>query len=416
MRVFFQWYILVVSILYAIIFLISSIYIKYMTSSISLNNFDFSSFFRYEKALSTLTPELQHGGLTGYLILGDKIQLAVRDSLTYAKIDIPCDIERSDGRKTVVLFEYQKLLYIIKSYKDTDRSALKICFEHNQVTEETSLTVTTASDTLSLPHRMITNNIETAPFEETSSTDLWNKCIPDKQLFISGLLNCLLFISSDEKKHNAIAVFLDKMIVNDRRHIIVYKNCINTCPTKSQGYLPLHKRAAKIMTLLDDVLVSVKLSQDFAFIKIDCNGAEFLTNNAISNIAPPSSDNLVSLHPVKKAFSVTKEHLVDSTNFFSGFYTAAMEWNPLTVLSDGSSCKLLLKNSGVAGYGACKVERNLTTTELCPDPFEVTIINDSLKQFLSKVRDDSLDIFVDDISPACFLSANDLEIYLVKLV
>jgi len=84
-----------------------------------------------------------------------------------------------------------------------------------------------------------------------------------------------------------------------------------------------------------------------------------------------------------------------------------------------STIKFILKDSGIAGQGSCNIERTLIVSdkEDTIEKVEYTIINDSLKQYLSKLMPtENIELKADDEKPAVYMTNGKTEIFFAKLV
>lgn len=390
---------------------------------------DFTSLFEQEKILNVISPEILSGTLNAAIRFEDhkQLQFILKDSTSY--MEVSCDA-KIDGDVSGILIEYQKLMYIFHNYSPEELAAVTLKLVVKDA-DSSTLTLTTGRDKIALPHKVLDDSLvvdiddRQASLEDASAIiglD-WSN-IPDKKDFLSSLTYGLRFVSPDETKNNALAIYADKLIVNDRRHVFVKRFASNL--TGVVDMIPVHKKIAKILTIaaaFDDTMTFTLGGVGNATFYFHSKNLRGRFNNAISNVAPPNENDLVKLTPTAVAFGLDTQNLLQTSTFFSGLYsstTTTSDWNPITWMSKagGDKIKLMLKDSGAIGYNSCSVERELTVSGSTPD-MDVTIINDSLKAFLSLVESSEKEISIQTPSttePAVKLSTKLMDMYMAKLI
>lgn len=394
---------------------------------VTLKNFQFENLFKYEKLFNLLTPSPSFlGGLNAILYIDKQrgVFLEVPDHTAWIRVQIPVTVERNGPNLSFgIHIEYQKLFYILRSYTKEELQTMEFFLTADDETQSSTFLITVAQDKLQIPHVLIPDAREEA-IEETSEwidqakkekNSHWD-LLDDKEDFIAGITQCLQFVGPDEKKNNALAIYSDKLIINDRRHVFIYH--LNTPVPfipRDEIFISLHKKAAKIISFCSSfsTIQSLNFSKDKIWFWTE--DAVGLINNSISNIVPPTEEDLLEIKPTIKIISFPSTLLRETCFFFNGFYTAAMDWNPLTLENRAGQLVVLLKDSGSVEYGSCNVERILPGKALGED-FSVTIINDSLKMFLSKIPEEKeLHIYVEENKPAVYIDGGKTELYLAKL-
>lgn len=389
---------------------------------------DFASLFEQEKILNVISPEILSGALNAIVRFKENSQLQVilKDSTSYMEVSFDAEI---DGDAEGVLIEYQKLMYIFHSYSKEELGTLTMTLNVKDA-DSSTFVLTTGRDKIALPHKVLDSSLITDIDDRSGALDeaaklsglSWTQ-IPDKKDFLASLTYGLRFVSPDETKNNALAIYADKLVVNDRRHVFVKRFGTDIAAT---GMIPIHKKIAKILTTaaaFDEKMTFILGGSNNGTFYFETKNLRGRFNNAISNVAPPNEDDLARLTPAEAAFTINTQQLLQTSTFFSGLYsttTTTSEWNPITweAAADGKVITLKLKDSGVIGYNSCSVERELTIEGNTPE-MNVTIINDSLKAFLSLVENSEKEISIQTPSatePAMKLSSNLMDMYLAKLL
>jgi hypothetical protein len=382
--------------------------------------------FEHEKLFTSLTPETINNSLTAALVYDsaeEKSYIRMKDSLAELSLELESEIVASDKENLAIFFEFSKLMYVLRSYSPEDLSDLKIIVSRDKVKETSSFLITCVKDKLSLPHMVMTKAQEEDYFfleveiPKIVSTDFdinWSLFTPqEKRDFSVGLTSSSLFLDTDEKKNNAVAIYSNKLVSNDIKHVFEYRLDFNIHKDAS-AWVPLHKKIVKIIVAL---LATAELKQFLVNSKVvyfNTSNAFCKMNNSVSNIAPPNTDDLKSISSLNLITALNVETIKNTSNFFSGFYSNS-SMNPLKLEFTKDKIKCVLQDSGLADFGSCNIERDIPSDNTTECTF--TIVNDSLKAFLSRVspEEENIQIYGEDIKPAVKITTKKMDIYLARL-
>lgn len=394
---------------------------------LNIKDIQFKTLSEHEKVLGSFDPEAQDIlNLNLWIPSADKITLVLKDSTAYVELDIPAIVENFTEPAGVRL-EYQKFFYILNSYSPQDLAELKLVIIEDD--ENSSFDIMVGKDLLSLPHIIMERSqldefgelhdqlLQASTNNETTVLS-FNDIFSPISTFIDGISSCLAFVSQDEKKNNAISVYNGKLIVNDRRHVYT---CYGVETNQTIGeFFPLHKKIAKILLQAyfscPIEMFKVFDSADKAYLQTP--NLKCLLNNGMANVAPPTVDDLNAIRPTKKVCDIDIATLRDTTNFFSGFYTSSPDLNPVMIeySAEKDALQVKLRDSGLRG-GSCSIVRDLPGLTIDSDSFEATVINDSLKLFLSKAKKETTaELWIQNEKPSVYLKTEASDIYLAKLV
>jgi hypothetical protein len=395
-----------------------------------ITNINLSNMIKYEETLKQIVPFKQLDDLDSYIIIyGNELRLIVKESSSFISIIMPCQIlyNTSDVPQLGVLINYDTLSHILRSYSEETLQTLsfRICVE-----EETSyFKVIAANDKISLSHlpcsettleelssMMKIPEIEDAAFDIVLFND-------GKLDFLKGIANCLPFIDDNAKKNNAFAIYNDKIIVNNKSHVFIYHYNNPVVFMDSETPISLHKKSAKIFNILSNRKIEYNafITKDERKVYISAEGFYAELNNALSNISPPSQNDLNDLKAPVAVCSLKAKTLLESSIFFNGFYKSNNEHKPLTISIEKEGLKLTLKDSGVAGYNTCNVERLIPYESPVPTVTNfvmTTIPNDSLIRYLKEINpEDSVTIYMDDVEShrAVYFYHPKKEVYIGKM-
>ena len=362
--------------------------------NLRIKNIDFKGLFDHEKILSGFEFDAADILNLNLWIQNEKtVTLVVKDSTAYVELDIPCEVE--DFKTPVgIRLESQKFFYILHSYLVDDLALMTIAV--TQDGDNSTFDIKVGKDKLSLPHILMEDSqlFEISELHDqlvdsmkVKNYDLSLVSIKNSAEFGEAIGSCLPFISSDEKKNNALSIYGDKIIVNDRTHVYIYGG-LETGVLKKE-YIPLHKKIARVFVqaFSSGLVVNFIVFENRNKAYLETSVMKCVFNNAMSNVAPPAEDDLKAIYPKKKICDINVNALRDTSNFFSGFYSSSLDLDPIILAYDKSNketLKVLLKDSGVRG-GSCSIDRELSVI-MDSDNFEVTVINSSLKQFLGKIK------------------------------
>jgi len=351
------------------------------------------------------------------------LSLFMSNALGYMEIQIPASIEAIDVDEDFSLaVELSKLNHIFSSYSEQELKEMTIILGKNE-DDTTYFNIKTERDILSLPHLAVNNLTEKYRAEDSFKEYNEDKgfClsnIADTQDFIQGLLYTFSFIGRDDKKNNAIVINPSYVSYNDDRYIYKYNYTTGAITFDTQVFI--YKKIARIIIDTFSSIEDFFVTNNNSIIHIKSPGFMAYLNNALSNASPPSEEDIEGLKPDVSLCTLPVNAVKDVTTFFSGFYNASMEYNPLTFTMDKlSTIKFILKDSGIAGQGSCNIERTLIVSdkEDTIEKVEYTIINDSLKQYLSKLMPtENIELKADDEKPAVYMTNGKTEIFFAKLV
>ena len=323
--------------------------------------------FEHEKLFSSITPETINNTLTAALLYKkgtSKTSIVMKDSLSIIILDLEGDVQVDTPEDLAIFFEFSKLMYILRNYDAETLKTLKIMISINKEKETSSFNITCAKDRLSLPHMIMTEaqqddffSLETQVPEDTSKflhwTDLSDSARRD---FSQGLMNSALFLDTDEKKNNAIALYSNRIVSNDPTQVFVYN--LNE-KLIIDNWIPLHKRIVKIMVtlLLSGNLTEAFINKDLVY--FSTSKAFCKLNNAVSNIAPPDEADLERISSKELLTKTSIELIKNTSNFFSGFYTSSSAINPIKLDFFKDKILCILQDSGLAEFSSCNIEREI---------------------------------------------------------
>lgn len=392
--------------------------------TLTLSNLNTLNLFEHEKLFQSLSPEAINSTLTAALLYDQaskKVSIAMKDSLASIKLDIESDSVLSDPKEDfAIFFEYSKLMYILRSYTVEDLATLKIVASYDLSKETSSFVITCKGDKLSLPHMVMTESqrddyitLDILAPKDLSTYFSWAD-LDDSQRrdFTLGISSSLSFLDTDEKKNNAVAVYPDKIVSNDAKAVFVYRMDSNiSLPT---DWIPIHKRAVRVVSSLLSSSLLENLYFNSSYVYLSTSVVNCKMNNSISNIAPPTEDDLINISSEEKIIDVSIEDLKNTSSFFSGFYSST-SMNPLKITFEKKEMIFTLQDSGLADFGSCNIERRVDC-----EPFsegEYTIINDSLKIYLSRVlaTEEKVSMWGQGDKPAVKLSTLKMDVYLARL-
>ena len=376
--------------------------------------------FEHERLFQSLTPEVVNSNLNAALLYDSNTKeasIVMKDSLANIQMTLDCSVE--EDKDVGIFFEFSKLMYILQNYSEEDLKGLCIVADYDAVKETSKFNITCASDKLSLPHMVMTDaqrddylHLDFSLNDEEGFQ--WSTLTDSQKLdFSEGLANALNFLDTDEKKNNAVAVYPDKIIANDIKHVFLWK--FNSQILLPLEKIPIHKKIARIASSLmhSGLLNAFVVNSSSAL--LSTSKATCRMNNAVSNIAPPSTDDLARISAESVGLEMDASTLYQTSKFFSGFYSTNT-MNPLKVLFDPENLTFILQDSGLADFGSCNIERKVKASSSFEG--EVTIVNNSLICFLGLLdmsNPVSLKIYVAQDKQAVRIVSDRMEIYLARL-
>jgi hypothetical protein len=404
-----------------------------MKQKLHLSNINFSNLFSYEKALSVLNPISSIGNLNASFIYNKEtnvVSILILDTTALVKLTMQSEVTSNDFEEENIgiQIDFKKFFYAINQYKDNS-SKIEIILEKENLNNY--FMIKNGTDKISLPVIELTsdkiNEFNDRFLDEVKEESYVFNTKENKDYLINlniSFRNSYAFIGRDEQKNNAGALYLDKFIVNDRRHIYIQK--FPTIDTKyeefNNSFITLHKKNMRIIseTLNTEVDYELKILKNYSKIYITTLGFSCILNNALANIVPPNEEELEAIKPINKIFETTIDTLYKASSFFSGFYSSSNDIRALSMkLNDKKELMLYLKDTGVAGFGEFSIEKILSSSidlDIIDKDQKSTIIFDSLKDFLNKEdSNETVEIYMDADKPAVFVKLTNSEIYLAKL-
>ncbi len=239
--------------------------------------------------------------------------------------------------------------------------------------------------------------------------------------FLKGLDLSKSFLSKNEKSNNAYAIYNDRVIVNDERHVFVYRLNNHAHAIKaSVPFASLHKLPVKILSIFNDQnsqFYAVMEGQEAIVIYTD----SFMVtiNNSFASIKPPSAERLEALIPKTLLTRLPVGQLLKACHFFDNYYRSGSEYQPLTIEVCPDGIKFLLKDSGINGSASANAEKfiecEITDDGITNNPVSATFLNSSLQHYLSGLpKADSVDIYHSEDAKCVFLRHPKQSIYLAK--
>lgn len=401
---------------------------------LTVQNVDIREFKEYLGVLDQLSTDTKQDGLNAFLFYStgqNRLNLILKDSFTFASVDIPCQIIND---KDEMGFDWglginsNTLSYILSSYQEEQLASMN--WELGEAADGKSFfRIVTTYDNLSLPHLTMTPD-QISELRELLSTPLpevkfsLSDFKDQRNDFLAGMADCMGFVSDDDRKNNAVALYTNRMMVNDQRHIFIYDYNLPALFLEENTPVVLHKKIVR--TLLAFWSKKAITSFDAAVAedqkKVFITAPHFVAilNNALANIIPPQKADLVNLTPLERTCTPLVKDLLDTATFFSGFYKGGMEFKPIMVETlENEGIKFTLRDSGVAGFNSSNIERMLPVDVSGATPgCSSTLLNDSLIKFLKTLpatKEDTISMFMDSDHPAVYLSGAKKKIYLARL-
>jgi len=399
---------------------------------IKLSNIDFSNFLKYEDVLNQLSPQIQLDDLNSSIIKTEvALYLVIKETSSFAKIDIVALIEGDTDANMGISINYPLFFKIVHSYTTEQLQSLIIDIETGN---NSHFKIDVASDKISLPHLVMTDDqlkeitsLIDVHYDLTNKNNAFQLSLfnDGKTDFLQGISCCLPFLDDkEERKNNAFALYNNRMLVNDKRHIFIYNYSNPVIFMKDSEPTVLHRKSAKMFSILFSrkINFNAAINSDQSKVFILSDRFEAILNNSISNILPPSQGDMDALRPNKAVYFVKASTLLDTSLFFQGFYRSAMEYKPLTLSVETRGIRFILRDSGVAGYNSCYVERFLSFEQLPENVTEdkvvvsTVIMNESFLRYLKEIdKEELLTIYMDDKKKAVYIQNSKKEIYLAKL-
>ncbi len=373
-----------------------------MPNTIVVSDIDFDNFLTYSDIFSTLSSSSKEemNAIIIYDSENNSLYFLTEESTSYAHMRVNATIkfEKKEESTQVILgtgVSSDLLFYTLSNYSSEERKEITFTITFG---EQGGFLIQRGRDKVYLPCKYLSNskldvNFKTLIKDELpeAPTIFQLSLLGDqKNDFLKGLIQSSKFISKDEKKNNAYAIYQDKIIVNDKRHIFIYRfdNLASFIPEETP--ISLHKTSAKIfMTMASKNLNFDAIMFDNTRVYLYSGDFTAVINNSIANINPPPAKSLLALIPSVQVTNVVAGTLVSMANFFMGFYRGSSEYKPITFEVQKEGIKLLLKDSGISGSASCNVEKlmecDLFEGALEANNSQVSILNDSMISFAKEL-------------------------------
>jgi hypothetical protein len=394
---------------------------------LTATNLDFSNLLQLSGIVKGSNPTVQLENLNAYLFYDKQknlLSFLVKGRILTAAIGIPAILDVDSDTDIAIAIYSDNLIHLISTYSEEQKKTLIMTIEAD---EDTSyLEFICEKDKILFAHLiskeaevkeigMLIDKLETvADSKSLFSTNMLLG--EDKQYFLTGIENCLSFIEGD-LRNNAIAIYQDRLIANDKRHIYLY-DFVNKLPINDPP-LALHKEVAQVI-----INLNTKKGKMIFFL-LDNNKVHLYDeklkfyaelNNSMSNILPPTAEDLKMLAPTDLVFSYGKKALEEQLKFFMGFYTNKVGYKTICLDTLPEGIKFVLRNSGVVGYSSSHIERTLDV-EINPqytDLHAVVIITSIMDFIHGLAADDKVEFYLDNEHRAVVLKCNRQQIYLPK--
>lgn len=396
-------------------------------AKITVSDINFKEIMACKDALDQLSADKQLDNLNAYLFYSKgTLNMVVKEATSFADLSIQAHIE-GEAEDFGIIMNYSTFFYVVDNYSEENLKTLRIEID-SEKEPHFKIVVPGIKDTLALPHMVMTDS--QVKEIQTLVTMLFPKDNPlfdletlgeGKKDFIGGIFSSMPFISDDERKNNAFAIYHDKIIVNDRRHIFIY-TLDNPIENLLVEPISLHKKIAKIFMILaaKKVDFTAMMTRDQKRVFVKANQLMAVLNNSISNIAPPTEKDLERIQPSQVICSMKGKTLFMTSTFFNGFYKSNMEFKPLTLDIGEKGIRFVLKDSGVSGYNACNIERYIEFEDQHVNDglyVKASIMNDSFLKFCKELTDENVVIRMDDDEnhQTVYLETTKRRLFMAKL-
>jgi len=407
-----------------------------MQKSITLAGIDFTNLFVQEKMFSLLTPTTSVGNLNAILYLDSEkntLNLFIKDTTSCILIDMPVESVTDTGTPLTFFglrIDYTKFLYAIQQYSIEERDSMTI--ELSQDNQQSFFSIKNKKDNITLSSYIIEEK------EIISAICIFdNKPLPEEMHILTTSSNkeslitlyesfktALAFIGKDENRNNSASVYNKQIVVNDRRHVYVTKFSKELPFGFNNKYISWHKKNMRIFmeTLNTNSEYSIEIQKDGLKMYIVSTGFSGMFINSMANSVPPSLEELEGIKPTTQIFESSVKELSDACDFFSGFYSNTAEFKVLNLSVNTfhtNDITLSLRDSGVAGFGACNIEKVLTSSSFentLTEDSKALIIYDSLRDFLKREGSTNMvKVYLQEDKPAVYLAGEMTEIFLSKI-
>jgi hypothetical protein len=390
--------------------------------NLTATNLDFSNLLQLSGIVKSASAKAQLENLNAYLVYtGGKLDFFIKGNVITAAIAIPATV-KSDFDKDIAIAIYSdNLIHLISTYTEAQKKELIMTIE---IGKNSLFEFTYGTDKVDLAH-LVPKETEVEEIVDLLSKlsvvfSLEDASIgplmlgEDEEYFLSGIENCLSFIEGD-LRNNAIAIYPDRLIANDNRHIYIY-GLTNNLPIENAP-IALHKDVANtIINLYRKGIMAFYIMKNGKVKLFDDYGFRAEMNNSMSNILPPTDADLKMLAPTSLTFSYDKKSLEEQLKFFIGFYTNKVSYKTICIETLPTGIKLILKNAGVVGYNSSHVERTVELKMYNEYSKPSVVLITSIIDFIHNLdASDIIDFYMDNEHRAVILRCNRQEIYLPKL-
>lgn len=401
-----------------------------------ISNLDLVPYFSLRKSLESSNPIRTVGTLNSMVVVNtesSELEIGIQTLSSFMKVSISIAIESNNFpmSKFGIQIELEKLGYAFDQYKNSYKE-IKLIFEEEENGKFVFL-ILSKTDKIVLPIGQLSfaqiknmNEIFTQKKALADASSIkFSMSNPEDKLFLlsmqKGFENSFSFLGKDENNYNACALYVDKIIVNDLRHVFIYHFPSST--PKFSSFIPIHKKNMKFIydTMNSETEYTLSIFSEETGIFISTDNLVCFLNNGIADTIPPTEEDLMGIRPSNKVFSTALNTLLSSIEFFDGFYSSRSELRALTFeVNEKNELLFYLKDKGIGGYGSFSVEKVIPATNAemwAVTSSPTTIIQDSIKLFLlnAPIRGEKeivVDLYMEDEKPAVYLTIDNMEIYL----
>ena len=380
---------------------------------------DLSNLLQLESVVNTLQPDVKLENLNSYLYYSrprQTLYLLVKGSIAYARLEVKAQVNTDTS--IGLMISSNNLTRFVDCYTPEMRSKIILTIEVKG--ESSTYGFTGNNDKINFPHLVLSTsemkelNSLIDVIEEPINSNLFylDTVSESGKEVIESFSKCLSFIDEDVR-NNAIAIYPNKTMASDSRHVYIY-NLQNTLNVTEP--IILHKKIAKVFIDLVSKQAQPIMTIEGSKVKIISNTLSFGTilNNGIANISPPSEEDLKFLHPHKLISEVPVTELNNLLSFFMNFYSNKVNYKTITIEVVEQGLNFVIKDSGIVGYNSSHVER-LYTLPVEESGIVCTLLIESLRSFVQCLnKNNKIYMYMDNEHPAVVMISENQEIYLAK--
>ena len=383
---------------------------------------NFSNLLQLEQIVKDSTPEIKMDNLNAYLHYkkeNNALLILVKGRLITATIGISATIISDFISDFTLMINTDNIIHLLSNYTEEQKNKITMMVE---ISETSTLSFTTDTDIVNFSHLVLKQDeveginslVELVKGDKAKLIFSYDS-VSNKEYFLSGLSNCANFIE-DDITNNAVAIYKDKMIANDNRHIYNY-GLIDNLNLESEP-ITLHKKVVRNILNLNKKkgMMNFNLhSGGVLFISDTKFEFNAIMNNALSNVSPPSIDDISSIEPTTLALTIPQSSFHEIVKFFIGFYTSKVIYKTIALKTSKLGLEFMLKNTGVVGYNSSHVERKIDI-DINPASVDVEcmVLITSISDFIANITD-NVEVYMDNEHRAVVLSSGRQKIYLPKL-